>query len=64
MPLYDEMYYDQKWSLWDMAVFIYKKARGYMVTAAYRVGNIVTAQKSRGEVVTAQKRRGEVIKGG
>ncbi len=61
MPLFDEMYYDQKWGLWDTASQVYKKVRGYMVTAAYRMGNIITAQNRGGNVVTAQKRKGRII---
>lgn len=64
MPLFDEMYYDQKWSLWDTASQVYKKAKGYLKIAAYRMGNIVTAQTSHGEVVTTQKSQGKIITGG
>lgn len=64
MALFDEMYFNEKWSLWDTAIHVFKGARGYLITAAYRVGRIVTAQKSHGEVVTAQKSQSDTITGG
>ena len=64
MPQFDQMYYDQKWSLWDTWKAIGRNIRGYVMTASYRMGNVVTAQKRRGDVVVAQKRRGNIITGG
>jgi len=65
MPLFDTMYYDQKWSLWDSWKSFGRNARGYIITAAYRMGNLVTTQKSRGQVVTTHKSRGQItIAGG
>lgn len=65
MPLFDQMYYDQKWSLWDTwLASVFRNVRGYVMTAAYRMGNVVTTQKGRGQVVTSQKGRGEVITSG
>ena len=64
MPLFDSMYYDQKWSLWDTWKSFGRNARGYIITAAYRMGNLVTTQKSRGQVVTTQKSRGDIINAG
>ena len=61
MPLFDQMYYDQKWSLWDTWKAVGRNVRAYVMTAAYRMGNVVTAQKRRGDVATTQKRRGKVI---
>lgn len=65
MSLFDRMFFDQKWSLWDSwLVSVARNVRGYLMTTAYRMGNIVTAQKSHGRVVTAQKSQGKVITGG
>lgn len=63
MPLYDMMYYDQKWSLWDTFKAFGRNVRAYLITTSYRMGEIVTAQKRRGEMVTTQKRRGDIITG-
>lgn len=63
MPLFDQMYYDQKWSLWDTWKSFGRNVRGYVITASYRLGRVITAQKRRGNVVTTQKRRGEIITG-
>ena len=63
MPLFDQMYFDQKWSLFDTFRAFGRNLRAYMITAAYRVGGIVTTQNRRGELVTTQKRRGEIITG-
>ena len=60
MPLFDTMYYDQKWSLWDTWKSFGRNVRGYVMTAAYRMGELVTTQYRRGEVITTQKRRGEI----
>ncbi len=64
MPLFDSMYYDQKWSLWDTWKSFGRNVRGYVTTAAYRMGNVITAQKRRGQAVTTQKRRGKIINTG
>lgn len=64
MPLFDEMYYDQKWSVWDTFSSFGRNMKGYVITAAYRMGNLITAQHRRGNTITTQHRRGEVIKGG
>lgn len=65
MPLFDQMYYDQKWSLWDTwLASVARNVRGYVMTAAYRMGNVITTQKGRGQAVTTQKGRGEVITSG
>ena len=60
MPLFDQMYFDQKWSLWDTFVGGVRNIRGYLITASQRAGNLITAQNRRSRAVTAQKRRGQL----
>ncbi len=62
MPLFDQMYFDQKWSLWDTwLASVARNVRAYLMTAAYKMGNVITASKNRGNIITAEKRRGKVI---
>ena len=63
MPLYNQIYYNQKWGVWNKWRAFGRTIRGYVMTAGYKMGNLVTAQKRRGKVVTTQKRRGEIITG-
>ena len=63
MPLFDQMYYDQKWSLWDTWQSIGRTCRGYLITTQRRMGNLITGQKQQGETITAQKQQGNVITG-
>lgn len=62
MPLFDQMYYDQKWSLWDSwLASVARNIRAYLITAPYQLGRLITTQNRRTNVVTTQKRRGTVI---
>jgi len=62
MPLFDQMYYDQKWSLWDSwLASVARNIRTYVVTAGYSLGRIITASKNRGYAFTGSKNRGKVI---
>lgn len=63
MPLFDQMYYDQKWSIWDTWRAFGRNVRAYLVTVGYKMGNIITTQNRRGNAVTTQKRRGNIITG-
>lgn len=63
MPLFDQMQFDQKWSLWDTWRSIGRTCRGYVITSQRRMGNLITAQKQRGNVITTQKHRGNVVTG-
>jgi len=42
MPLFDTMYYDQKWSLWDTWRAFGRNLRAYVMTAHYKMGNLIT----------------------
>jgi len=57
MPLFDQMYYDQKWSLWDTWPAFGRNVRAYVITAGYRISRVITGQNRRANVITAQKRR-------
>lgn len=62
MPLFDQMYYDQKWSLWDSwLASVPRNIRAYVMTASRQLGRVVTSSKNRGEVVTTSKRRTKII---
>ena len=61
MPLFDQMYYDQKWSLWDTWEAFGRSVRAYVLTAQNRISRVVTTQNRRSNVVTAQNRRSKVI---
>ena len=63
MPLFDQMYYDQKWSVWDTWRSIGRNVRAYVITTSYNLGRVVTASKRRANVITTQKRRGNIITG-
>lgn len=60
MPMFDDMYYDQKWSLWDTFNGFARNVKAYLVSAGYRMVNHVGTQNRRGEMVTTQNRRGEI----
>lgn len=62
-PLFDQMYFDQKWSVWDTWRAIGRNIRGYVITTQYRIGALITTQKRQGDVVRTQKRRGNIITG-
>jgi len=65
-PLFDQMYFDQKWSVWDSWKALVEKGRNlraYAVTTAYRMGDLITGQKRQANAVTTQKRRGNIITG-
>ncbi len=63
MPLFDQMYYDQKWSVWDTWKSFGRTVKVYVITSAYRMTNVITAQKRGVNVKTAQKRGVNVITG-
>ena len=63
MPLFDQMHYDEKWSVWDTWWSLSRNARAYLITAGRRMSNIITTQKRWGIAVTTQKRRGNIITG-
>lgn len=65
MPLYDEMYYDQKWSLWDTwDSIIGRELRVAVVTAQHRLINVVTAHHRLLNVIAAQYRSIRIRLGG
>lgn len=64
MPLFDGMYYDQKWSLWDTFPGFVRNIRGYLIVTGHRMSNLVTARNRRETLVTAKYRRGRGITGG
>lgn len=57
MPLFNDMYFDQKWSLWDTWPAFGRNVRAYVITAGYQVSRVITGQNRRANVITAQKRR-------
>ncbi|KKM06389.1 hypothetical protein LCGC14_1744500 [marine sediment metagenome] len=64
MPLFDGMYFDQKWSLWDTFPGFARNIQGYLIVAGYRMGSLVTARNRRENLITAKYRRGQGISGG
>ncbi len=60
MPLFDQMYYDQKWSVWDTWNSFGRNVRAYAITAAYKLSRVVSTQNRRSNVITTQNRRGTV----
>lgn len=63
MPQFDQMHYDQKWSVWDTWRSFGRNIKGYVITASYRLGRVVTTQNRRANVINTQKRRGNIITG-
>ena len=63
MPQFDQMYYDQKWSVYDTWRAFGRNVRIYTMTAAKRMVETVTASKRRVETISAQNRRVETITG-
>ena len=61
MPMFDDMYFDQKWSLWDTFNGFARNVRAYLSTAGYRLGNLIGAQNRRRQMVTTQNRRAKII---
>jgi len=58
MPLFDQMYFDQKWSLWDTWIYsIGRKLRVAVITTQHRLVNVMAAQKLLVNVIKAQYRR-------
>ena len=58
MPLFDEMNFDQKWSLWD--TWLSTISRGLtvaVITTQYRLIKVITAQNRLLKVITAQYRK-------
>ncbi len=60
MPQFDQMYFDQKWSLWDTFSGFARNIRGYLITSTHRIGHLVKTTNRRGRLVTAGKRRGQL----
>ena len=64
MPLFDQMYFDQKWSVWDSwLASAGRNVRAYVITASSKLGRIITAQNRRSNVITTQNRRSNIITG-
>lgn len=63
MPLYNQFFYNQKWSVWNTWRAFGRTIRVYLITAGYRMGNLITTQKRRTNIVTTQKRRGNIVTG-
>ncbi len=62
MPLFNDMYFDQKWSLWDgWLASVARNVQGQLMTASRRAGNLISAQNRRTNAVTAQNRGTKVI---
>ncbi len=58
MPLFDEMYYDQKWSLWDSwKLSVGRGLRTAVITAQHRLISVWTAQFRLLNTITAQYRK-------
>ncbi len=64
MALFNQMHYDQKWSLWDTWPSFGRNVRAYVITAASKLGRAITTQNRRANVITTQKRRANIIKAG
>lgn len=64
MPLFDQMYFDQKWSVWDTWNSFGRNLRTYVMTAAFRISRVITAPNRRSNVVTTPNRRSKVINAG
>ena len=63
MPLYDNFYFDQKWSVWDTWRAFGRTLRAYVITTSFRLGRVISASNRRGNVVATSKRRGNIITG-
>jgi len=58
MPLFDDMYFDQKWSMWDSWIYsIGRKLRVAAMTTQHRLVNVITAQNRLVNFITAQYRK-------
>lgn len=64
MPQFDQMQYDQKWSVWDTWKGVGRNIRVYAITAATKITRTVTGQNRRAKAITAQNRRGKIITSG
>ncbi len=62
MPMFNDMYFDQKWSLWDgWLASVARNVQGQLITAGRRVGSLVTAGNRRANLVTTKNRRSHNI---
>ena len=61
MPQFDDMYYDQKWSLWDTFNGFARNVRAYLTTAGKRLGSLIGTQNRRDQMVTTQNRQAKII---
>ena len=58
MPYFDQMYYDQKWSLWDTWYStISRKLRVVAITTQHRLVSVIKAQYRLVNAITAQYRK-------
>ena len=60
MPLFDQMYYDQKWSLWDTWQGFGRNVRAYLITTATKLSRAITTQNRRANAITTQNRRANI----
>ncbi len=56
MPSFDDMRYDQKWSLWDTWASVGRRIKLAVITTQYRFFGILTAQYRLLNVIKAQYR--------
>lgn len=65
MPYFDQMYFDQKWSMWDAWYSaLGRKLRVAVITTQYRLLSVITAQNRLVNVIKTQYRKVKVHIGG
>ena len=63
MPQFDQMYYDQKWSVWDTIRAFGRTIRVYMITTGHRTVDVISSSERRVNVISSAKRRLKIITG-
>ena len=63
MPLFNQMLYNEKWSVWDTWNSFGRNVRTYVTTASHRLSRTITGQNRRANAVTASHRLSRTITG-
>ena len=64
MPLFDTMYYDQKYSLWDTFRAFGRNLKAYKQITSYKLGIMISSQNRNSNIKTAQEHGGKIITAG
>ena len=64
MPLFNQMQFNQKWSVWDTWNSFGRNVRTYVIITAFKLGRAITTQNRKSNAITTQNRNSKVINAG